>query len=318
MAIICLVAGWFLFSAMSVKNSSADSRNQAYDELRRVYDAKVFPNNENIERIREDEKALSQWLNTVSNLVHKGDLSVDKETPPSFKQLLQKTVRSLSANPGIVNGKVVAAGFNFGFDKYLGESDSLPAQENVDRLTLQLRIIEAVCKELYMAHILMLESVSRETFEEQGDGAVKKPQEDTGKKRRRRDDAAAAHAPKKASLAHADHPASGELFSKQRFSFVFKARPEAFADVLNRLAAMDLFVVVSEVEFRKTDDPLTKQREGAKKEKERESNAGAPGSAGAADSATPLSHSERIVTDPELEPPVSVKIDIDVFSFEGV
>lgn len=317
MAIVCVAAGWFLFSAMSAKHSSADSRNQAYEELRTIYDAKVFPNNENIARIKGDEKALADWLNTASNLVHKGDLSVDKETPPSFKQLLQKTVRSLSEHPGIVKGKVVAAGFNFGFDKYLGESDSLPDQKNVDRLTLQLRIIESVCEELYAANILTLESVARETFEEQSEGDEKKSQENTSRRHRRRDDTATP-APNKASLAQAEHQSGGSLFSQQRFSFVFKARAEAFADVLNRLAAMNLFVVVSEVEFHKTDDPLTKQREDSKKKKEKESVTVALGSTETADSTAPLSRAERIVTDPELEPPVSVKIDIDVFSFEGV
>ena len=310
MAVVCLGAGWFMFSAMGAKNDAAEARNQAYKELQGIYSSKVFPNDENIARVKQDEKALELWLGTASNLVHKGDLHVEKETPPSFKQKLQSTVRSLSAHPGSVNGKVVANGFNFGFDKYLGESASLPMQEHVDHLTQQLVIIDMICKELYAAKIMALEKVEREAFEEQG--TVQKAQEDTGRnnKRRRRDEPAG-HAVK-AAVASRPSPSS-DSFTKQRFSFVFKARPDAFVDALNRLAAMDLFVVVAETEFRKTDDPLTK-REGKKKDKE---DAAAGTAAAAVDPAT-VPHAERIVTDPELEPPVSVKLDIDVFSFEGV
>jgi hypothetical protein len=98
-------------------------------------------------------------------------------------------------------------------------------------------------------------------------------------------------------------------FSKQRFSFEFVARPAAFIEALNRLAAMDLFVVVAETEIRKTSDPLAVVRGAAKKD--------ASGANVAVDPAT-LTHAERIVTDPELEPPVSVRLEVDVYSFEGV
>lgn len=313
MAVVCLVAGWFLFSAMMKKGAAADARNEAYGELKNIYSSKVFPNEPNIVRVKEDQKALEAWLGTVSNLVHKGDLQVDKESPTSFKQLLLDTVRALSAQPGSIGGKVVPAGFFFGFDKYLGESASLPAPEHVDRLTRQLKIIEMICKELYAAKILSIEAVSRETFEE--GASADKAQDDSAsgkKKRSKKDDASRGKAAVKQHAAPSAQ--TSDLFTKQRFTFVFKARPEAFVDALNRLAAMDLFVVVAETEFRKADDPLTK-REAAKKAKESSSSAGA--AAAPVDPAS-VPHAERIVTDPGLEPPVSVKIDVDVFSFEGV
>ena len=312
-AVVCLVAGWFLFSAMMKKGAAADARNASYGELKNIYSSKVFPNEPNIERVKEDQKALEAWLGAVSNLVHKGDLQIDKETPTSFKQLLLDTVRALSAQPGAVGGKVVPAGFFFGFDKYLGESASLPAPEHVDRLTRQLKIIEMVCKELYAAKILSIESVARETFEE-GSSADKAQDEPAAgkKKRAKKDDASRGKAA--AAKQHAAPSAqTSDLFSKQRFTFVFKARPEAFVEALNRLAAMDLFVVVAETEFRKADDPLTK-REAVKKAKD----SSAAGAAAAPVDPATVPHADRIVTDPGLEPPVSVKIDIDVFSFEGV
>jgi hypothetical protein len=311
MGSVCLVEGWFLFSAMSVRSEAAEARNSANDDLRRIYGSKVFPSDENITRVKEDEKALSAWVEAASLLVRKGDLNIETNSEAVFKQSLQATVRALSTQPGSLKGKMVESGFTFGFDKYLGDSASLPDREHVWRLTQQLEIINKICKELYAANILALEQVQRETFDE-----VKKEDsdEDTGSRRSKRKN----NRPSPSSPAAAAAPAAGggagsEFYSKQRFTFVFQARPTAFVDALNRLAAMDLFVAVAETELRKTDDPLLK-RSARKAEKE-----GAPGEAAAAkvDLAT-VPHVERIVTDPELEPPVSVKLEIDVYSFEGV
>lgn len=314
MAAVCLGAGWFLVTSMKAKSDAADERNQAHEQLQGIYHAKVFPSQENIARVSEDRKALEAWLVTASNLVHKGDLQVEPKTPTSFKQALQATVRALSTHPGTVQGKVVAAGFNFGFDKYLGQSDSLPVPEHVDRLTGQLAIIERICKELYGANILELKTVTREIFDEKGGAAVQTQEEPSGgssRRRRRRDDSGESAAPAVKAGARS------EFFSSQRFSFEFQARPAAFIAALNKLAAMDLFVVVAEAELRKTSDPLAQL---SAKKKESAAGTGATGQGAAAapiDPAT-LTHVERIVTDPELEPPVNVKLDIDVYSFEGV
>ncbi|HNX35116.1 MAG TPA: Amuc_1100 family pilus-like protein [Kiritimatiellia bacterium] len=311
MAVVCLGACWFLFSAISVKREQAESRNQAYEELQGIYRAKVFPSDENVARMKEDEKAIEAWLVTASNLVHKGDLQTEQKTPTGFKQVLQATVRELSVQAGANQGKIVAPGFNFGFDKYLGQSDSLPQTEHVDRLTGQLAIIEKICKELYAANILELKAVGRETFDEVKAEQPREEEKETSRKSRRRRNRDSGDAASAAPAASSG-PSSG-YFSKQRFTFEFLARPAAFIEALNRLAALDLFVVVAETQFRKTGDPLA-ARNAARKE-----SAAKPVDAKTAvvDPAT-LTHVERIVTDPELEPPVSVKIDVDVYSFEGV
>lgn len=304
---VSLTAGWFLLVAVGEKNAAAEERNQTYEELQGVFRAKVFPSEENVVRINEDRKALESWLATASNLVHKGDLRVEPKSPTGFKQELQATVRELSAHPGTVQGKIVAAGFNFGFDKYLGQSDSLPSSEHVDRLTAQLSIIDRICRELFASNVMELRSVARETFDD-GSGVQsgeEAPARRTGR-RRRSDDGDEAPVAQKAQA-----QAGSEYYSRQRFSFEFVARPAAFVEALNRLAAMDLFVVVAETEIRKTADPLTAPRS-VKKDA-----SGALGGVAAVDPAT-LTHAERIVTDPELEPPVSVRLEIDVYSFEGV
>jgi hypothetical protein len=306
LAAVCAAAGWFLFTAVAAKNGAAEERSRAYAELQKIYQAKVFPNQENIGRVTEDQKTFEAWLANASNLVHKGDLQVAKKTPTSFKQTLQATVRALSDQPGALQGKMVAPGFNFGFDQYLGHSDSLPATEHVDRLAVQLAVVEKICTELSAAGILSLKTVAREVFE------TAKPedaQKEESPRRRRRGDAGGA-APKAAQ--EADLP----YYAKQRFTVEFQARPVAFIDALNRLAKIDLFTVVAEANVVKSADSLAafntkKDGAGAK------DSAKASAKAVEVDLAT-VPHGERIVTDPELEPPVNVKLDIDVYSFEGV
>lgn len=304
---VCLGAGWFLFSAISERRSAAEQRNQAYEDLQGLYNAKVFPSEENIARIREDQKALETWLVAASNVLHTGDLQAANLSPTAFKALLQSTVRDLSSHAGSVQGKIVAPGFNFGFDAYLGQ-DSLPKQEDVDRLTVQLDMIRMICKELFAANIMELKGVSREIFDVAGPDADREQEESSSRRNRksRRDRTDKAETSKKAA------GGDSAYYAKQRFSFEFVARPTAFIDALNRLAAMPQFVVVSDVEFHKTADPLA-QRAAQKADR----SSGGSNSAVSVDPAT-LTHMQRIVTDPELEPPVSVKLDVDVYSFEGV
>ena len=303
----CIGTGWFLVSAMLAKTAAVEKRNTAYAAVERIYNAKVFPNDETIVRVKEDEKAIDNWLQAASKLVHAGDLAIEPKSPTGFKQSLQATVRELSSLSGSVNGKIVPSGFHFGFDKFLGESDSLPASEHVAILDRQLVIIDRLCHELHAAKVLEIKAVQRETFDVVSQDPAEQRREPTTSRRRRSRDADEA-TPKKQTVT----PES-QLFSKQRFSFEFIARPAAFIHALNRLAAVDLFVVVAEVEFKKTSDPFARQ-ETLKR-----------GDTSATDNEpvqkidpARVPHAQRIVTDPDLDAPVSVKIDVDVYSFEGV
>ncbi|MDR2849755.1 MAG: Amuc_1100 family pilus-like protein [Verrucomicrobiota bacterium] len=306
LAAVCAGAGWFLFTAVAAKNVAAEARNQAYEELQKIYRAKVFPSNENITRVIEDQKTLEAWLATASNLVHKGDLVVEKKTPTSFKQTLTATVRKLSAQPGTRQGKVVAPDFNFGFDQYLGQSDSLPSSEHVDRLTVQLEIIEKICTELYGANILELKSVAREVFDSADKPGGDEQSSESSRPRRRGDRDRSSDSPT-AKPAVAD----SSYFSKQRFTFEFQARPEGLIEALNRLAKMELFTVVAGAEISKSADPLAAYN--TKKSGKADTKAAAE-----AVDLTEVPHAQRIVTDSQREPPVNVKLDIDVYSFEGV
>jgi hypothetical protein len=97
------------------------------------------------------------------------------------------------------------------------------------------------------------------------------------------------------------------MFDCQRFTVAFQAHPDTLVEVMNKLAAMDLFVAVSDMEIKKaarSDQP--KPATGTKPTPNAQPvDVFAPASA-------------QFVTNPEDEPPVSVRLSLDVYSFKGV
>jgi len=300
--LVCGFVGWLLISASLTRKSEYNERNASFASLANIYKSKVFPSEENIERTKANQKELEGWLLNASNILHQGDLPAEQLTPSAFKQDLQAAVRKLSGHAGSKKGKIVLPVFHFGFDQYLGESDSLPQMDNVPRLTSQLRIIEKVCNELYAANITSLESIKREVFESAKTEEVR-PEENS---RRRR---SSSNKNSSGSNKTVQEDNSSDYFSKQRFTFEFVATPAAFVEVLNKLASTDLFIVVAETSFVKTGDQLAVLQAGAKKDD-------AEGVV-KKDPAT-MTHVERMITNPDIDPPVKVTLTIDVFSFKGV
>ena len=305
--LLCMVAGVFVVLAISSANEAETQRNSLHDELQQVFQSKMFPSEENVKRVQEDQKALETWLNNVSNDLHVSESPVDEaQTPVRFKQVLQNTVRSLIADPR-AHKTVIASDFKFGFDKYLGESDSLPNKEHVVRLSQQLAVIQTLADALLSCKINKLERIGREMFDD-ADADKDKPQETGGRRRARQN---TAQQPQKQAVVKSAE--ASDLYTKQQFVLEFQARPTEFAQVINRLASMDLFVVVSEVEFQKIDDPMT-QREQRKKETAKKRTDDTEKKVDLAK----VPHSERIVSEPTLDPPVRVKVTLDVYTFTGV
>ena len=316
LGVACLVIGVLFFMALSTSGEAEEKRDSAYDQLKSLYESKIFPSEKNIARIKEDKVVLEAWAMEVSNLLAKASVKVDDLTPVRFKQELQKTVRDLVVEKSPSGKNFVASDFMFGFDRYLGNSDSLPQSGDVAQLAQQLQLIRLVVRELYAANIVKLTSVDRDVFE--ADASEKRQGPSTTASRR---PASASRRPGQnpnsnagaaAVVSDAMNPALSALLIRQKFVFGFQAKPSALTGALNRLAAMEAFVVVSGVEFSKAEDSILlseqRKKEVAKAAEEVKTTP-APAAASARD---------RIVTDPEREPPMTVKLSVDVYLFKGV
>lgn len=313
LGVACLVLGVLFFMALSTSSGAAEQRDQAYEQLKALYQAKVFPSDANIKRIKEDQGLLEAWATEASNVLSRAAIRVEDLTPVGFKQELQKTVRDLVAEKSPA-GKFVTPDFKFGFDRYLGDSDSLPQGGDVAQLAQQLKLIHLVVRELYAANIGKLTAVERDVFE--ADAADKKPGGSSVAPRRA---AAAARRPGQtpstdaaATETDAMNPVLSSMLTRQKFTFGFQAKPSALIGALNRLAAMDAFLVVSGVEFVKAEDSILI----AELRKKEAAKAAEGGKASAAPAA--VSPGDRTVTDPGREPPMNVKLSVDVYLFKGV
>jgi hypothetical protein len=315
LGVACLVIGVFFFMALATSSGAQERRDLAYGQLKSLYQSKIFPSDENIQRIKEDKVVLETWVTDASNVLAKASIKVDDLSPVRFKQELQTTVRDLVGEKSSSGKAFVATDFLFGFDRYLGNSDSLPQLKDVAQLAQQLQLIRLVVRELYAANIVKLTAVEREIFEAD---TVNNPSGATpGGNRRpiapvRRPGQTPPPTGTKADVSNAMNPALSALLTRQKFTFGFQAKPSALTGALNRLASMDAFVVVSGLEFTKAEDSILlaeQRKKNAAKAAEEAKTKAAPAAE---------SPSDRMVTDPEREPPMNVKLSVDVYLFKGV
>lgn len=310
---LCIAAAVFVYLSFSAAKGMEERRNQTFNDLQAIYNSKAFPSDGNIASVKKEQQELEGWLASVSNSLHGGTEAAEPGlTNVRFKQILQDAVRSLARE-----GKSsVAPDFKFGFDSYLGESDTLPDPANVARLDGQLGVIRGLVRNLFEARVIKLEAVGRELF----DAAKKDDQsaaevQNTGRRGRRRGAASeTADDDTAKAAATAIHVSDSGLYSGETYTLQFLARPAEFTEVLNRLASDSLFVTVKSVDVRKTEDILARQAEERKKQ---EQQAGS-GAAAAPKDLSKVSHADRIVCDPTRDAPLRVKLTVDVYSFSGV
>jgi hypothetical protein len=317
--LLCCGVGFFLVSALHENGTIKEDRDQKFSEMKGIYGSEMFPSATNIAQVKADAKVVESWLGTASNLFAKGQLKVDAAgSPTAFKAQLLSVVQELRKQPGGNNGKAVAADFGFGFSSYLGAM--MPDKNDVPRLSLQLAIINSICKELYAANVVEITSVTREEFDVKKAGEEgaedNQPRRRGGIPRRSNNSEAGRKPAAGAGASAAPQVAIAPFTMKQTFTVEFRARPAELLASLNRLAAMDLFTVVTDVTVTKPHDMLKEYNQ--KRAQDQANDAKKDNDPKAADlkavDPATLPLSKRIVTDPELDPPGSVKLVLDVYT----
>ena len=297
--------------ALRESQATKTKRDAAYQDLTKMYQAKIFPDDQNITQIRDDQQTLETWLVSATNVLAKSDVPKEKLSPSQFKSRLENEIREMTRQFNEGNPRV-GAEFRFGFDKYKGGELPPDADDVMIRLNQQLDIIQQIMTQLVEAKIVKLDDVTREVFEDGGTSGQPQQNAPAAGRRTQRATSAAAVSAGGASVvkSSAANPELEVLFDRQRFGVMFQAHPEMLADVLNRLSSMDLFVVLAEMELKKATDSVFGSNELRKKV--------GVGSAKSTEDATGAPVGGQIVTNPESEPPVSVRLSLDVYSFKGV
>ena len=277
---VLIRSGYVLASALSHTEDVARTRDNKRAELGRIYSEPVFPSTAHVTMIHDDTRALSSW-NTDFIKTQRAILQVETNLSPSqFKiQVLQPAIRELAKTQTDGGARVVAADFAFGFDAYI-PGDRMPAVADIPRLAVQLELTRRLCREMFAANVIVLTKIQHAV-----PGHVT-PKPPTHGKPAQLAAAAAATQPTAVPETTGRHP----------FVLEFTARKGAMLAVLNRLASCDLFVTVKDINVRKAGSDVKPPPENWMEMGD-------------------VHHQQRVVSGPELDAPLLVRMTLDVEIF---
>lgn len=343
---VCVVAlavsAFFIHRAFAVSSEAkegVEARDRAFSDLEKVYKDDIFPSSANVTTVKGDVGRYAEVRDSfVVSLASKNILPpTSRITPSAFMQALQAFVAAKIKEGGTVSpvaGKsCVSEDFAFGFDRYIG-APVMPQNDDVPRLVQQLLITRKIVDVLYAAHILELKEMTREVFEGGQPTSSQPVAEAQGRQPRTGGPVRPGREGKgpKGKFAQPEEPAE-PLFSSQRFTVTFLAGEHAMLSVMNDLARLDCFAVVSDVRISKAGpdvrapeasaQEVEQQRPRRSSRQRRSSRRGGDGEGDAEDDVVPvaapkeLTLAQRLMTGPDIDPPLEVYLAIDVYSFRA-
>lgn len=304
-AVGALGLGWLLYSAWDGKGEVEQQLEEQTSEYSRFSNAAVYPSKVSIDSVKSNATSYAEWFDSAMTLAAQGDKFLPSETPPIFKQRLQGEVRRMLDLSGGVNGKIADPKFLFGFEQYLGEGGVLPKDEDVPRLAVQLDTIARMVDAFAEAGVHEVKSIVRVDGKAEGaDGNGENKQ--SAKKSKKGEEE------------------KGPKTTKFTYTFELAAHPEAVVETLNKLTSCSRFAVVRNFSL-KSVDTIVDRLSAAEKAKAEEN---APkttssrrvrgrGAAAAQAIANPSLQAavDRIVSDPEVDEPVTMSFTVDVYDF---
>jgi hypothetical protein len=323
--------------------------NHIYEGSDRSGNEIIFPSPENIAKIKEMVTELEDSRATITGALSKCNIPlVEGTTPSAFVQKLGQIIKLYTDKAPIVDGaKSVSPGFAFGFDAYVGANPAMPSEEEVPLLGQQLVVISWLTGEMFKSNVSRITMIKREAKDQ---ATLSRSATDDSRRNRRRDEVEEEdeeeekpRKKKKGKKGKSDEPPP-PLFTSQKFILEFTARQNALMDLLNGIAAMpNAFCVVSgmtisksakdlrlpvapEVVEEKSDEEESvkenaaarraarraarKSRSERKDKDNEEAKAAAPV---AKDSELPPEM--RVMSGPDVDPPLAVHLEIDVYTF---
>lgn len=252
-AIALLSAGFVLYRGISRFGQAHEALDTAKTRLEGFYREPVFPSSDNVRRENTNTVKLAGWFDELAAELRKGNVVSDERSPSTFKSVyLEKTLARLLQEAQAA-GTELPANFGFGFGQYAG-TPTLPSPEDVPRLMEQLVLVNRISRILFANRVKALGSVERAAFEvpalSPATSAVAPPAPAGPSSRRQRPQPAAAP-PLAASAKQSGVVTEGALFGKHRFVIEFSAKESAVIGVLNALVASPTFTVVKVVRLNK-------------------------------------------------------------------
>lgn len=331
------VIGYNVYGKSLKAKKVRKARDNAKVELEKVFKDDIFPSAENVEALRGNVEKLAAARDEIAARMAECNFNAPTNVSPSaFVDALRNVVlKKRDAAPVIEGKKSVGADFTFGFERYLGTSAAMPRDTDVPRLLEQLMITSSLVDEIYASGITTVKAIRRELFDGAGEAVVEDEESSGGRRGRRRgnrggdeEEAAATQ-----QVAGPGYSIDTDLYRAQHFTLQLVARQNAVVDLLNRIAKLhmgkqEFFAIVTDIKLQKSGSDLRLPGGGAVGA-EKEGRGGRRGSRSAGaeeESETPaaevaaptisdLPPGQRMMSGPELDSPLDVTIELDVYSF---
>lgn len=298
-----LAAGKF-----SAATATDEEAGRKFSELQRIYKADVFPSDDNVNKLKAVIEELEGDRVAITNALSERNVKTKELSPSQFKGVMSKLFTTLVDKAPIVEGKkCVKPEFAFGFDRYMGENAVMPEKDDVVRLLEQLSVVDEVVEALYKAQVISIDGIAREAFETAPAANAEQARRPQGQ---------------------GDKP----LYTSQKYSVKFTARQQSIVDFLNSMATLKYFAVVTDVGIAKTASDIhmpalqgaADEAEGSaprrsnrrRRAAQAEEEAAAPSATmGTVQQNSTLPPSQRLLTGPGLDAPMSVSVDFRVYRF---
>ncbi len=323
--ILVAVAGFMAHGKRADAEKVRKGRDREFKELEAVFQDAIFPSATNVTSLQtnvrdlEDTRANMEAALAAMNVPSPTNISASV-----FMRTLQDLIlKKVKMAPVVEGKKSVASDFAFGFDRYVGPSSRMPRENEVPRLVQQLLIVSAVVDEMYASGVSQILAIRREGFEAGAGGEAAQPegrsQGGRGRGRRRE---AQPDSGDNTSFSRSEPTIQTDLYSAQHFSIHCLARQGAVVDLLNRLARLRYFTVVTDVRLHKTGPDVRIPGSTADKAQESSSRRGrrteevVVETEDAGPVLSDLPPSQRLLSGPDIDPPLDVIIDMYVYRFE--
>jgi len=293
-------ASYLLHRGISAFSSTQKSLRGAERELTGYYARDPFPSPANVARELRNTEMLQKWFAEMMTALAEGQVTSSERSPSIFVGELGRSQSRMEA-AAKSNGVDLADDFAFGFDRYFAAGSELPPPDDVPRLTEQLLLVERLCNLLFGAKVARLVGLTREQFE---GGSVSRPSPAAPSGLRPmpsslRPLTAMPAEPSGAPRAGAGVIPDDGMYGRYNFAVEVIATERVLREILNRLASDELFVVVNALWVRKDQADIKRipQRDDAKEV---------------------MYKTDRLVSGPQLETPIQIRLDLDVYKFREV
>ncbi len=294
--VLLIVAGYLLARFSGEYHRVHADLVSSMRTLERLENREPYPAEENVERLRRNRAAMELMLNDLIAELGRGQVEAERMERAEFPTLIERTILRLYDEARAANTRLPER-FTFAFERYaLG---ALPSVDHIPRLTVQVRMVERLCRMLFESGVSEIISVERTAFD------LERPDEPDPTVRRRT--AVEPAAPAVRDFTELEPREDRDLYSKERFVLEFFSTDPALWRVLNSMASDDMFVVVKNMELR--NEAVIRGRSPLELRRTPRDERTDP----RRDADRPLTTDERIVAGRER---VRVRLELEVYRFE--